>query len=288
MDCRKFKELLDSYLCDELAVETNHDVLRHAELCPPCRGEMAARRTLRSTLRACVKTTTASPDFRNRLRERLRAEVKTETNKGFFSKWLGHLALPKFALAAAVCSLVIVGVVYFFSPSTSVVAAELSPQLLQQASGDHQDCAAIWRQQLYRANDPVIGAASYDPTLQNLGQYSEHEALGLTFHYAHVCGHYGRQYAHLVYSRGADLVSLFVTERDAAAMKNGFVPPDDGLQHGLQQFQDIQEKFSVSAYQTSKHVVLIVSTLAVQENSVIAEKLAQPISLHLRVIENKN
>src|SRR5687768_11207608 len=52
MQCPDFREVADSYLSDELLVETNHDVIAHLEACAECRRELAARRELRATLRA--------------------------------------------------------------------------------------------------------------------------------------------------------------------------------------------------------------------------------------------
>src|SRR5256885_15533173 len=51
MQCRDFREVADSYLSDELLVETNHDVIVHRQTCAGCRRELAARRELRATLR---------------------------------------------------------------------------------------------------------------------------------------------------------------------------------------------------------------------------------------------
>src|SRR5215467_9300795 len=51
MQCNDFREIADSYLSDELLIETNHDVLRHLESCGECRAELAARRELRQELR---------------------------------------------------------------------------------------------------------------------------------------------------------------------------------------------------------------------------------------------
>lgn len=294
MNCQNFKDLLDSYISDELAVETNHEMLRHLEHCPACREEMAARRNLRQTLRSAVTATTASADFKERLRARLREEATAtspavQQHKGrewFFTRWFQNLAVPQFALAAAMCILVLVGVVSLFFSATPVQAAELSPALLKQVSSDHNGCAAVWLLRTYQDGDPVHNAEKFDPALADLGKYSTHKALGLTFHYAHLCGHHGRKYIHLVYSRNNDLVSLFVADRDAAAMKDGIVPGDDGLLHGLQKYA--QENSTVTAYQTSKHIVLTVSTLSAQENQELAEKLAKPISLHLRKIEHTN
>src|SRR5258706_13999582 len=51
MHCREFREIADSYLGNELIVETNHEVISHLEHCAECRRELAARRGLRSQLR---------------------------------------------------------------------------------------------------------------------------------------------------------------------------------------------------------------------------------------------
>jgi hypothetical protein len=52
MECRRFRDIADSYLAEELLVETNHEVLRHLETCPVCREELAARRQVRRVLRS--------------------------------------------------------------------------------------------------------------------------------------------------------------------------------------------------------------------------------------------
>src|SRR5216683_5554303 len=51
MQCREFRDIADSYLGNELIVETNHEVISHLEHCSECRCELAARRELRSQLR---------------------------------------------------------------------------------------------------------------------------------------------------------------------------------------------------------------------------------------------
>jgi predicted anti-sigma-YlaC factor YlaD len=47
MQCREFREIADSYLSNELMVETNHGVIAHLEQCAECRQELKARRELR-------------------------------------------------------------------------------------------------------------------------------------------------------------------------------------------------------------------------------------------------
>ena len=52
MQCRDVRELADSFLSEQLLVETNHELLRHLDTCPDCRADMAGRRALRDGLRA--------------------------------------------------------------------------------------------------------------------------------------------------------------------------------------------------------------------------------------------
>ncbi|NJM54427.1 MAG: hypothetical protein HC846_14250 [Blastocatellia bacterium] len=56
MNCRDFREIADSYLSDELAVETNHEVFQHLENCAKCRQELSSRREVREKLRFSLKT----------------------------------------------------------------------------------------------------------------------------------------------------------------------------------------------------------------------------------------
>ena len=51
MECRAVRELADSFLGDELLVETNHHILQHLATCPICRDDVATRRAWRSAVR---------------------------------------------------------------------------------------------------------------------------------------------------------------------------------------------------------------------------------------------
>ena len=55
MECRDVRELADSFLSEQLLVETTHDILRHLAQCPSCRAEMESRRRLRTALRGAFE-----------------------------------------------------------------------------------------------------------------------------------------------------------------------------------------------------------------------------------------
>lgn len=75
MDCETYRDLIDSYLCGELAVETYHFMLWHADDCFSCRVEMQARIRLRHQLQRACASVQLSEQFLARLRERMRLEI---------------------------------------------------------------------------------------------------------------------------------------------------------------------------------------------------------------------
>jgi hypothetical protein len=283
MDCRSFKEMLDSYLSGELAVETNHVIQRHAEHCAPCRSEMGARRQLRVVLREAGTQAQLSHECRARMRARLRAEAGKP--QAIVTRFF-PTRLPLAAAAAVLLALLFgggYGIVYW--QQQRVFAAELSPALVSEAVGDHGNCATkfLKREGPVRMSD---SARHYNPAYGDLDQVAADGAQGLQLRAAHVCGFGGRRFAHLVYTREKQVISLLVTERDGRALKRGIVPVDDGLRAGLQQV--LRDGHTVSAYQTAKHIVLVVSELPQKENEELAAQLAVPVCEHLRRVERSS
>jgi hypothetical protein len=127
-------------------------------------------------------------------------------------------------------------------------------------------------------------AGQYNPAYAELCQVAGAGAQGLQLRAAHVCGFAGRRFAHLVYTRESQLISLLVTERNSRAFKRGAVPPDDGLRSGLQ--HALRDRHTVSAYQTAKYIVLVVSDLPEAENQKLAEQVAEPVCQYLRKAES--
>src|SRR6476646_11015663 len=78
MQCQEFREIADSYLGNELIVETNHAIILHLEHCAECRRELAARRELRTKLRDAFLNASANqmrPEFAERLNMQLHARA---------------------------------------------------------------------------------------------------------------------------------------------------------------------------------------------------------------------
>src|SRR5712671_5173959 len=70
--CEKIRKYLDSYISNELMVETNHEVLRHLESCQPCAAELDSRSRLRTRLKAAVNAQRVPPELQVRIRSKIR------------------------------------------------------------------------------------------------------------------------------------------------------------------------------------------------------------------------
>lgn len=176
MRCQEFQEMMDSYLSDELLVETNHEVLHHLENCPACRNELAARRSLLAQMRVAVKgakdaqlNSAFERRLKNGLRETaLRPPVWTRLKNGIFAN------TSIFAASAVACLLFIatLGAVWVYRSTSSaenVAAIQENPksetieisrpnespasqavqitlrETMQTAVGDHKNCAVHFR-----------------------------------------------------------------------------------------------------------------------------------------------
>ena len=79
MQCREFREIADSYLGEELLVETNHEVLRHLDTCAACRAELEERRQLRTRVKAAFAADSSlqpQDEFVERLSNELRHSAR--------------------------------------------------------------------------------------------------------------------------------------------------------------------------------------------------------------------
>ncbi len=180
MRCQEFREMTDSYLSDELLVETNHEVLRHLESCAACRSEFAVRRELRARVRSAVKNspeTQINPAFAVRLQTNLRAAA-LERPTVWEKIRVGEFFNPKaLAFAASLLIIALVGTIWLSrsssnettiaennqsnqaseiaspaeSPIVEVVRAAWQ-ELTHKAIGDHKNCALDFRLE----EEPII------------------------------------------------------------------------------------------------------------------------------------
>jgi len=270
MQCREVRNLIDSYLAQELLTETNHEILRHLSGCPSCRADLAERRTLREALRHAFtrsRELEPRPEFSAELRATLRDAAAAAPRRGLFRHWL--------ALAAAV--LVGVGLAGTLWWSGRLLRDR---DLAAAAVGDHRNCALHFT----LAEKPISlaeAARRYDAAYRILEDWPPAE-IPTSFGAAHVlerhsCVYSGRRFAHVVLRYREKIVSLLVTSGGGGVSSN---VPLDAAVHDESSGGRIDE-MSVLSFRSAKHTVFVTGDVNRAELSSLAEVLAGPLTQRL-------
>ena len=310
MRCQEFKEMMDSYLGDELLVETNHEVLRHLENCPACRNELAARRGLLTQMRLAVKI---APEMqlnqvfaiklRNDLRETaLRPSVWEKLKSGSFSG-------SRFLAATAACLLLMTlfGVVWFnqSSPAENIAAVrenqtnkpdELSRttesrvtqavqiawrELTHSAIGDHKNCALHFRLE----EEPISlkkAAEKYgkfnkdlDKTVAaSLSEIFPERQPGKASDKVQIFETHSCVFQG---RRFAHIILLYQNRRISVLVTEANFP----IETDEEIFSEATEGMLVARFRTAHHAVFVVSDLTATENVTIAQDLSPAIRRHI-------
>jgi anti-sigma factor RsiW len=270
MQCRDFRELADSYLSDELLVETNHDVIRHLETCPDCRHELAARRELRSKLRAGFENAAdlqTSEEFAGRLALQLRDAA---FNRASFS------TAKYFAVAASLLLVAALGFVVMQQRWRRQAAVVLTASVV----GDHRDCALDHRLE-EKPIDLDDAGRKYDSAYINLVNAVMTDGklpAGVRLVDAHSCVFKGRRFGHVILRYGGQLVSVLVTNIESQD-HNG----STGVNEAIAEAQ--MDGFQLAHFETTRHAVYVVSGLSDAENLSIAQAIEPSVSRHVRNAE---
>ena len=295
MQCNDFREIADSYLSDELLVETNHDVIRHLESCAGCRRELGARRDLRSQLRQGFQQV---PQLR--MRDEFTAILQGELRKA--ARHRAHSAVAwRIAYGAVAASLVFAVALGFraalqrsYLPNPPHVAQGEGPSLngadekdadqpgflnvllIEGAVGDHQNCAIK-----YQLEEKPIGleeaGRTYDPANLDLAKVIMSEGIlpaGTELVDAHSCVFKGQRFGHVILRYHGQLVSVLVMKKDAT---------DQRVPQGEPSIVSAQANgYLLAHFQTARHAIFVVSGLSNSENMTIARAIAPSVSRHIQ------
>jgi Putative zinc-finger len=311
MQCNDFREIVDSYLGNELSVETNHAVMSHLGHCAECRRELTARRDLRSKLREAFTKAPENqmrPEFADGLSKRLQTQALGTRSAltGSPHGWRAAMIVRRGRwLALAACLLLVTGLglaavwqriavqpiipevsrnpIPNYSPETGPgIPINLIKELAKSAVGDHRDCAIHFRLAEKPINLEVAGN-TYDPVYNNLTTavlIEENGApLDAKFVEAHSCVFEGRRFAHIVLKYHDHLVSFLLTDTARTGETARATSPTSTRQQVISCSR--VDGYQVSCFQTARHAVFIVSDLPEGENLALARALAPSVSAHI-------
>ena len=237
-DCQDVRELMDSYLSEELSVETNHRVLRHLANCQACSAESTRRQRMRSLL---AQSFDAPPDLDGARQRIMEAVQREQRSWGRGTRWLG--------VAAAILIAAIATATWMARP-VDVAAYD-------DSAADHVACALAYYPE----------GATYDAArvARNLAAPFEQIAdrIGLShgaYHVidAHMCPYKGRDYAHVVIRGQGQTLSIF-----AERALRGSLPAASSTaalgSEALDVLSTTRLGYQVSAVATPEHRVFLVS-----------------------------
>lgn len=305
MRCQEFKEMFDSYLGDELLVETNHEVLRHLENCAACRSELAVRRELGTRVRLAVKNAPdalINPAFVARLQANLR---ETALRPTFLEKLKSNNLFSNPAILGAAMGLLLItlGGLFWLRYSTvqkdvvqsnqpeNVVVTFKSPaetsltqavhiawqEMTRHAVGDHENCALEFK----LTEEPISlseAGRKYGKYNNDLDKavitllrevFSDKDFGKIEFLESHSCVYDDRRFAHVVLQYRKRRISVLVTDTDLP------------IENGNQVTAQASETMRVASFRTPRHAVFVVSDLSETENMTIARAISPAVSRHI-------
>lgn len=279
--CDKTRKYLDSYIGNELLVETNHEVLRHIENCPACAAEVEARTQLRTRLRVAVKSQSVPPELQVRIREQIRS---SRSSSWFVSGWFAT-GWPRWAVAMAASIVICAGVWLNYSgermpalsdrPAQNVYIQRVSATLaavLRVGLGDHIHCSVFRK---YPQNPPPVEKMEADLGPSYKGLLPVVRAAvpdGYRVIMAHQCSYAGRKFIHLTLEKGGDLLSLVIARRNAGESLAGLHPASE--LSGLPIYQSAAQRYQVAGFEAGNFLAYVVSDTKGKANLQIAVSLA--------------
>ncbi len=278
MNCTDFREIIDSYLSDELLTETNHEIMRHLEQCTDCGMEIEARRFVRERLRSAVRR---APEFEvsQRFQVKLREELRTP-NAGAAKSGPGFFGFRAGWIPAAVGLIFVIGVGLALmlqirtgeTPPGSeplVLASALpSDHIVNVAAGDHDMCAVK-----HGSNRPAVAVADVSTAYRDLAKVVKDKLDGVLENCdlvdSHSCKFGKQRFSHVVLRYGGEMVSVLVTDEEQIQ------PNAEG-----KIFRFASDKYSISQFDLANREVFVISQLDNARNAAAAEALSDPLKLH--------
>ena len=266
--CGKMRRYLDSYVSNELLVETNHEVLRHIESCPACAAEVKMLTQLRGRVKSAVEAQTVPPELQVRIRERIRGRQSTGWLAADWTRW--------FAVAAA--TLLVCAAVWWRSAGEKLpaltdgpaqgayiqrVSASLSA-VLKVGLGDHIHCA-IFRKYPKNPPTPQEMEGKLGPSYQGLLPVVNAAApAGYRVIMAHQCSYSGRKFVHLTLENNGDLLSLVIARKEPGDSLEGLSPATEAS--GVSIYQSAAGRYQVAGFAAGDFLAYVVSDLRGKAN----------------------
>ena len=286
--CEKARKYLDSYINNELMVETNHELLKHLEDCEECSQMLHDRLRVRNRLKQAMNREAVSPALQQRVQKAIRQEAV-----GFSPVWPRSVWFLAAAATLVLC-LGGWGIFHLWKLNRGAVIssqADLPQRITEQTTallkigvGDHIHCVV--------EHHDAKGRSTLEQMARDLGpDYYGLVALvnaqlpkGFVVSVAHQCDVNGRRFVHLIFKDQQSVASLVITKKGG----EGF-PVQDRIA-GLSPSAPVLHQREVNGYdvvgfETKTYFGFVVSSLDKQQSLQIASGLAPAVDQFLAGLE---
>lgn len=271
--CKKLRAYLDSYLNNELLVETTHEVLRHLEHCPACVEALENRRRVKQLLKTAVMKESASPA----LQEKIRKSIRQDSSRGW-PVWTLVAAAAVILIAVSLAGLRLWNRTGSTRPDR--VAEMAGAQILQVGLKDHVHCA-LDSGLANRVFTEAEMREKLGPEFFGLvGMVKEKMPGNYQVVVGHRCKANGREYVHLILKSPQTALSLVVTKKNGESFTQNHVAAI--LESaGVPIFGAHLNNLEVAGFETRDYLAFVVSDLSREDNLQMASALAPPVQAFL-------
>jgi putative zinc finger protein len=280
--CEKTRKYLDSYISNELTVETNHDVLKHLENCSKCSHVLQDLLLLRNRLREAVKQEVVPAALRERVERSIRQQ-RTGLKAQSWSRW---------SLATAAVLIICFGTFHLWelnqrprvgislqadlpATTTNQIAA-----LLKIGVGDHIHCVVEHHDDREQSTSEEMAKELGPDYFGLVALVNERLPKDYSVSVAHQCHVNGRRFVHLIFKNQQNVLSLVITKKG----DEGF-PVQDGVAamspRAPQLHQDQVEGYDAVGFETQAYLAFVVSSLDKNANLQIASNLVPAVNTFL-------
>ena len=275
--CERVRGYLQSYINNELLVETNHEVLRHLESCPACAAELEQHLRLKTRLQSAVASQGVPAALRFKIREQIRQHNSQGVFGGNWGRW-GAIAAAVFLVGFGTWltrGRWSQGDIYADGPAQDAFIQRISltvSTVLRVGLRDHVHCAVL------------SGIPKTRPSLEQVTQDMGPTYKGLVplvkasippdyrIVMGHQCDYGGRTYVHLAMSNGTNLMSLVIARKEHGESLETLAP---ALRtSGATVYQAAAQQYEIAGFETDAYLAFVVSDLSAKSNLQIAASLA--------------
>jgi hypothetical protein len=279
-ECKTIKSYMDSYLNDELLVETNHEVLKHLASCKDCAVELEGRLRLKNALQTAVRKDVAPIGLQQRIQRDIR-----KPKSGYDYQWRTWMIA---AAAMLVLTMGGWGVFRAIKPgekSAFEVAKQQDAEVLNIGLTNHLHCAVDRQFADKHFTDEEMTTKLGAEFIGLVSLMKEKVQGNYEIVVGHRCHLKQREYVHLILKNQDKVMSLVLTKKNGEAFSKATLG-NVLMASGVPLHASLMQNYEVTGFETRDYLAFLVSNLQKQESDAIAANIAPAVRDYLARMES--